>query len=149
MNACNKALSLVLVLSILYTWSITLSSLPGISGPFDTRRTLLGKSKAFDASYEEKLSLVDEALASRVFEANVSHFPVLTDLFREYEKAMKYNVQDFKFSDVDDSCQQAYEDSISNAGDFDKDYYRDREYLYKKTLHQQDGCEDQNMQYGR
>jgi len=76
--------------------------------------------------------LVDEALASRVFEANVSHFPVLTDLFREYEKAMQYSIEGFKFSDVDDSCQRAYEDSVSNAGDFDKDYYRDREYLYKK-----------------
>jgi len=90
------------------------------------------RDAGFGASYEEKLRLVDEALASRVFEANVNQFPVLTDLFREYEKARDfYKIENFKFSDVDDSCQQAYEDSVSNAGDFDKDYYNDREYLYK------------------
>jgi len=135
MSNCNKTLSFVLALSILCTWALNLSYLPGISGPFwsafDVRRRLL-RDAGFGASYEEKLRLVDEALASRVFEANVNQFPVLTDLFREYEKARDfYKIENFKFSDVDDSCQQAYEDSVSNAGDFDKDYYNDREYLYK------------------
>ena len=73
--------------------------------------------------------LVDAVLAGRVFETNINKLPVLSELFKEYEKAQKYFIPGLNMTDYDESCNSLYEDSVS--GDFDKDFYEWKEYEYK------------------
>merc|ERR1719443_612352 len=80
-------------------------------------------------AHEEKMMLVDAVLAGRVFETNINELPVLSELFKEYEKAQKYFIPGLNMTDYDESCNDMYEDSVS--GDFDKDFYRMKEYQYK------------------
>ena len=82
-------------------------------------------------SFDEKWRLLDSVLGLEVFEMNVTRLPPLLPLFREYEKGRKYFVKNARMSDYDRSCDKYYEDSLSNAGDFDKEFYMEKEYLYK------------------
>ncbi|UPQ97923.1 hypothetical protein HOP50_02g12200 [Chloropicon primus] len=79
--------------------------------------------------FEEKMRLVDAVLAQRIFEVNVSRVPVLQRLFSEFEKAQKYFVKSLRMGDYDKSCDHYYQDSLS--GEFDKEFYNDKEFLYK------------------
>merc|ERR1719375_2105423 len=81
------------------------------------------------ASFEHKIGLVDAVLAGRVFETRVGELPVLSEVFREYEKAQKYFVEGLNMKDYDKSCNDLYEDSVS--GDFDESFYEMKEYEYK------------------
>jgi hypothetical protein len=81
------------------------------------------------ATFQEKMLLVDAVLAGRVFETSINKLPVLSALFEEYEKAQKYFVHGINMTDYDESCNDRYEDSLS--GNFDKEYYMQKEYQYK------------------
>jgi hypothetical protein len=81
------------------------------------------------AQEEKKMMLVDAVLAGRVFETSVNKLPVLSDLFQKYEKTQKYFIPGLNMTDYDESCKILYEDSFS--GDFDKEFYRMKEYQYK------------------
>ncbi len=82
-------------------------------------------------SFDEKWRLLDSVLGLEVFEMNVTRLPPLLPLFREYEKARQWFAPDMNFSDYDRSCDKYYQDSLSNAGDFDREHYSEKEYLYK------------------
>ena len=84
------------------------------------------------ADFIEKIMLVDNVLAGRVFETNINKLPVLTELFREYEKSQKYFIPGLNMTDYDDSCNDLYQDSVS--GDFDKEYYEWKEYELKVRI---------------
>ncbi len=66
------------------------------------------------------MHLIDQVLAGRVFEVNVSRLPLLQPMFEEYEKAREFFVPGIKMSDYDRSCAQQFEDSIDATGSFDK-----------------------------
>jgi hypothetical protein len=90
-------------------------------------RTL--NKKIREEIFLDKIRLVDAVLAGRVFETSVNKLPVLSDLFKEYEKGQKYFQPGLNMKDYDESCDGFYEDSVS--GDFDKEYYHMKEYEYK------------------
>jgi hypothetical protein len=87
-----------------------------------------GNSMSY-AEFREKMMLVDNVLAGRVFETNINKLPVLAELFKEYENAQKYFIPGLNMTDYDESCNGLYEDSVS--GDFDKDWYSWKEYEFK------------------
>ena len=79
------------LLAILFAIGISVTSFfPAIPDPilgsFLARRQLQASTAFGFRSQEEKLDLVGQALASQAFEAHVSKFPVLADLFAYFEK---------------------------------------------------------------
>ena len=93
------------------------------------------------AEFNEKMRLVDSVLAGRVFETNINELPILSKLFKEYEKAQKYFIPGLNMTDYDGGCDHLYEDIVS--GDFDKEYYADKEYQYKVSENRMDERERQ------
>ena len=67
--------------------------------------------------YTEKWHLVDTLLAERVFQTKVNNIPVLSALFKEFEKGQQYVRTDMNMKDFDQSCKSLYEDSISGTFD--------------------------------
>ena len=85
-------------------------------------------------SYEDKWALLDSVISTRVFETDVKLLPVLQPLFEEYNKARKFFIPGLKMGDYDKSCEPLWQDSLSEVPNFDRDFYEDREILYKVGL---------------
>ena len=79
--------------------------------------------------YTKKWRLVDTVLSGRIIETSVNNLPVLSTLFKEFEKGQQYVRTDMNMKDFDQSCKSLYEDSIS--GTFDSQFYQHLEWKVK------------------
>ena len=74
----------------------------------------------------------DQDLKTKI--ENVNNFYTqlgMKKAFEEYEKDQSFFINDVKMSDYDKSCNAYYEDSAGTSGEFNKEAYLEREYLYK------------------
>ena len=88
----------------------------------------------------DKARLVDAALNAGVFEMPVATMPVLRELFKEYEKSRKLAVRNITMSQYDASCEPYYRDSVAATASFDRDFYSEREHLYKVVYRNRTGA---------